>query len=191
VDPRNSNPYAPSKASLQKSAPNPNAARPADITAWRDDRIMVMLPDAPIPHRCVKCNDPVEEPTKTRKVFWHSPWLYLLLLFNVLIFAIVAAVVRKKATVAAGLCSIHKKRRRAVLTIAWIGALLGIVLIFIGADSAAGIGAVLFGILVVLGSIIFGMLTGRIVVPTRIDDRYVRLKGCGEAYLDTLPPFPG
>jgi hypothetical protein len=29
------------------------------------------------------------------------------------------------------------------------------------------------------------------VTPTRIDDRYVRLKGCGEAYLDTLPQFPG
>jgi hypothetical protein len=190
MDPRNSNPYAPSKASLQQTSPDPNA-RPANVTAWRDERVMVMLPDAPIPQRCVKCNDPAEQPTKMRKVYWHSPWLYLLLLFNVLIFAIVAAVVRKKATVAAGLCTIHKKRRRAVLTIAWVGALLGIVLIFMGANSAAGIGAVLFGILVVLGAIIFGMIAGRVVVPTRIDDRYVRLKGCGEAYLDTLPPFPG
>src|SRR5262245_18463351 len=113
MDPRNSNPYAPSKASLQQSTtPNPTVG---NITAWRDNRLMVMVPDAPIPHRCVKCNDPVEEPTKTRKVYWHSPWLYLLLLFNVLIFAIVAAVVRKKATVAAGLCTLHKKRRRAVL----------------------------------------------------------------------------
>jgi hypothetical protein len=190
MDPRNSNPYAPSKASLQKSAPTPNPAR-AHITAWRDERVMVMVPDAPIPHRCVKCNDPVEQPTKTRKVYWHNPWLYLLLLLNVLIFAIVAALVRKKATVAAGLCSIHKKRRRAVLTIAWIGALLGIVLVFIGMGTAAGPGAGLFGVLMILGSIIFGIIAGRIVTPTRIDDRYVRLKGCGEAYLDTLPDFPG
>jgi len=190
MDSRNSNPYAPSKASLQKTASNPNPVR-ADVTAWRDNRVMVMLPDAPIPHRCVKCNDPVEEPTKTRKVYWHSPWLYLLLLINVLIFAIVAMVVRKKATVQAGLCALHKKRRRAVITIAWVGALLGIVLMYIGAASAAGIGAVLFGTLVILGSIIFGMVAGRVVTPTRIDDRYVRLKGCGEAYLDTLPDFPG
>jgi hypothetical protein len=190
MDPRNSNPYAPSKASLQKAAPTPNPVR-ADVTAWRDNRVMVMVADAPIPHRCVKCNDPVEEPTKTRKVYWHSPWLYLLLLFNVLIFAIVATVVRKKATVSAGLCTIHKKRRRAVITIAWLGALLGVVLIYVGASTAAGGGAAAFGVLVILGSIIFGMVAGRVVIPTRIDDRYVRLKGCGEAYLDTLPDFPG
>ena len=189
MDSRNSNPYAPSKASLQGTS-TPNPARGA-VTAWRDDRVMVMLPDAPIPHRCVKCNDPVEEPTKTRKIYWHTPWLYLLLLINVLIFAIVAVVVRKKATISAGLCTIHKKRRRTVITIAWSGALLGIVLMYIGAGTAAGVGAVLFGILVILGSIIFGMVAGRVVVPTRIDNHYVRLKGCGEAYLDTLPQFPG
>jgi hypothetical protein len=190
MDPRNSNPYALSKASLQKAAPAPNPVR-AEVTAWRDNRVMVMVPDASIPHRCIKCNDPVEEPTKTRKVYWHSPWLYVLLLINVLIFAVAAMVARKKATVAAGLCTIHKKRRRAVITIAWIAALLGIVLIYIGAGSAAGVGAVLSGVLVILAAIIFGMVAGRVVVPTRIDDRYVRLKGCGEAYLDTLPDFPG
>ena len=78
-----------------------------------------------------------------------------------------------------------------MLAIAWTAALLGIVMMFVGMDTAAGIGAVVFGIFVILGAIIFGMIAGRVLTATRIDDRYVRLKGCGEAYLDTLPEFPG
>jgi hypothetical protein len=183
------NPYAPSRASLKGAQVNEQLH--GGVTAWRDKRVMVMLPDAPIPHRCVKCNDAVDEPTKMRKVFWHSPWLYLLLLFNVLIFAIVAAIVRKKATVAAGLCTAHKKRRRTMITIAWVGALAGVVLVYLGAASSAGIWGAFAGVLLSLGSIIFGMITGRVLIPTRIDKDYVRLKGCGDAYLNTLPQFPG
>jgi hypothetical protein len=187
MDPRN--PYAPSRASLKGAQPNEQLR--GSVTAWRDNRDMVMLPDAAIPRRCVKCNEAADEPTKTRKVFWHSPWLYLLLLFNVIIFAIVARVVRKQATVAAGLCAAHKKRRRTMITVAWIGALAGIVLVYLGMASPAGAWGAFVGMLFILGSIIFGMITGRVVVAKRIDKDYVRLKGCGEAYLDSLPPFAG
>jgi len=183
------NPYAPSRASLKGAQVNEQLH--GGVTAWRDKRVMVMLPDASIPQRCVKCNDAVDEPTKIRKIFWHSPWLYLLLLFNVLIFAIVAAIVRKKATVAAGLCTAHKKRRRTMITLAWVGALAGIVVVFLGMGSSAGAWGAFAGVLLIFGSIIFGMLRGRVVIATRIDNDYVRVKGCGDAYLDTLPQFPG
>jgi hypothetical protein len=48
----------------------------------------------------------------------------------------------------------------------------------------------LTGVLVMLGSIIFGMAMGRIVYPVRIDKNYVRLRGCSEPFLETLPEFP-
>jgi hypothetical protein len=183
------NPYAPSRASLKHGQINEQLH--GGVTAWRDKRVMVMLPDAAIPQRCVKCNGAVDEPTKTRQVYWHNPWLYLLLLFNVIIFAIVASIVRKKATVAAGLCTAHKERRRTMLTIMWVGTLGGIVLAFLSLGSEIGPWGAFTSILLSVGSIIFGMIAGRIVTPTRIDKDYVRLKGCGEAYLDTLPQFPG
>jgi hypothetical protein len=184
------NPYAPSRASLQQGAATPRPLG-GNVTAWRDNKVMVILPDTPIPHRCVKCNEPADEPTKARKVYWHTPWLYLLLLFNVLIFAIIAMVVRKKAIVSLGLCADHKRRRRNVIATAWIGLLAGIILIYVGASSSAGVWGAGVGSLVALGSIVFGMVAGRIVIPIRIDKEYVRLKGCGRAYLETLPPFPG
>jgi hypothetical protein len=42
------------------------------------------------------------------------------------------------------------------------------------------------------GCIIAGIIMSRIVYANRIDDRYVRIKGCGEAFLAELPEFrPG
>jgi hypothetical protein len=181
------NPYAPSQASL-KSGPSRATGQ---ITAWRDRRVMVMIPDAAIPDRCVKCNEPAEEPTKERTLYWHSPWLYLLLLLNILIFAIVALIMRKKAIVSAGLCSDHKKRRRNVLTGAWIGVLAGVFLLFAGISSPSAGGWMAFAaVLLMVGSIIFGMAMGRVVYAARIDKDYVRVKGCGEPFLETLPEFP-
>ena len=181
------NPYAPSQASL-KTGPSHTAGQ---VTAWRDARVMVMIPNAAIPDRCVKCNEPADEPTKERTLYWHSPWLYLLLLLNILIFAIVALIMRKKAVVSAGLCTDHKKRRRNVLTAAWIGVLAGVFLLFEGIASPSAGGLMAFaGVLLVVGSIIVGMAMGRVVYAVRIDKDYVRLKGCGEPFLETLPDFP-
>ena len=53
-----------------------------------------------------------------------------------------------------------------------------------------GLGMLL--LLATFASIITGMMLSRIVYPRRIDDRYVHLKGCGEAFLAVLPQFrPG
>ncbi|HEX7236043.1 MAG TPA: hypothetical protein VF405_03705 [Gammaproteobacteria bacterium] len=181
------NPYAPSQASL-KAGPSRTTGQ---VSAWRDARVMVMIPNAAIPDRCVKCNAPADEPTKERTLYWHSPWLYLLLLLNILIFAIVALIMRKKAVVSAGLCSDHKKRRRNVLTAAWIGVLGGGFLLFEGiASPSASALMPLAGVVFIVGSIIVGMAMGRVVYPVRIDNDYVRVKGCGEPFLETLPEFP-
>jgi hypothetical protein len=182
------NPYAPSQATLEAGRPGVAAGQ---VTAWRDGRVMVMIPDTAIPPRCVKCNARADEPTKERTLYWHSPWLYLLLLINILICLIVVLIVRKKTVVSAGLCSDHKKRRRNALTAAWIGVAAGLLLLYAGfTDPSAGGWTALAGLVVLLGAIIVGIVMGRIVYPVRIDKDYVRLKGCGEPFLATLPEFP-
>jgi hypothetical protein len=182
------NPYAPSQASLRIGVPSRNAD--GQVTAWRDKRVMVMIRDAAIPHRCVKCNEPAEDETKTRTLYWHSPWLYLLLLVNILIFLIVALIVRKKASVSAGLCSEHKARRRNALMAAWIGLLAGLLLLYAGFSTSLGGWGALTGVFVMLTAIVAGSVMSRIVYAVRIDKDYVRLKGCGEPFLETLPEFP-
>jgi len=185
------NPYAPSRASLSTSERGSVADRDAGNAVWRDGNVLITLIGAEMPRRCVKCNGPADQPTKVRKVYWHHPGLYLLLLINALIYAIVAAVVRRRAAVGAGLCIEHKKRRRIALTFAWTGALSGIVLMYIGMGSSAGAWGALLGVLLILASIIGGMIFARVVYAKKIDKTHVHLRGCGTAFLDSLPPFSG
>ena len=182
------NPYAPSQASLTPGTPSgPAPERP--VRAWRDGSVMVMLRGTEIPHRCVKCNEPADEPTKTRTVYWYSPWLLLLILLSIIIFAIVAMIVRKHAVVSPGLCADHKKRRRNVIAGAWIGVVAGFLLIYAGVSTSSGAQSAI-GVLALLISIVVGIAMGRIVHAARIDTEYVRLKGCGKPFLETLPDFP-
>jgi len=185
------NPYAPSQASLIATEPASGAEGNPVIAVWRDGAVLITLVGAEMPRRCVKCNGPADPPTKARKVYWHHPGLYVLVLVNIIIYAIVAAVVRRNAWVSAGLCMEHKKRRRIALISAWTGSLSGIVLIYLGMASSWGVWGSLLGYLLILGSLIGGLIFARIVYAKKIDTSYVRLKGCGSAFLDSLPPFSG
>jgi hypothetical protein len=185
------NPYAPSRASLDIPASASKADENTGIAVWRDGDVLITLMGAEMPRRCVKCNGPADEPTKARKIYWHHPALYLLVLINIIIYAIVAAVVRRKAFVSAGLCIEHKKRRRIALTCAWTGSLGGIVLVYVGMASSWGAWGAFLGVLLILGSVIGGLIFARIVYAKRIDKSYVRLRGCGSVFLDSLPPFSG
>ena len=180
------NPYAPSRASLAGASVDT-----AEVGGtWRDGAILVLSREASLPSRCVKCNEPAEEPTRKRRLYWHNPWLYVLVAVNLIIYAIVAAIVRKKAVVAPGLCSMHKKRRRTGIAIAWAILLAGVAFIAMGAakGSAGGLGG---GMILMLVAILVGIFTSRILRANRIDAKYVRLKGCGAPFLDSMPPFPG
>jgi hypothetical protein len=184
------NPYAPSSASLDGRSPR-SQGMGSGVTAWRNVNILVMLPGSELPHRCVKCNEPADEPTKVRKVHWHAPAWYLLILLNIIIYAVVAAIVRKRALVAPGLCAAHKKRRRLGVAAAWIVLGLGLVLLFMGFSdqvSTPVVGAV--GMLLILVSALVGIIASRILTARKIDENYVWLKGCGPEFLDSLPPLP-
>lgn len=175
------NPFAPPKASL-----DPQSAE----SLWRDGRVLVMRPDSPLPTRCVKCNAPALLPLKRRKLYWHPGWVYLLVLLNPLIYLIAALIVRKHATLSPGLCDVHRKRHWLGIAVGWGGSLLALFLMFLGATyeycSVAVIGMILF-----LGAVVAGILVARVLQPERIDKDFIRLKGCGQAFLDTLPQFYG
>lgn len=181
------NPYAPSTASLAGAD-----VRAASDRIWRDEKVLVVARDAgDLPHRCVKCNEAAEEPTKTRKLYWHHPGIYLTLVISPIVYIIVALVARKTAKLSPGLCARHKQRRSLGIAIGWGGFLLcfiGMVIAFNSEKPDLG----LLLLLATVGVIITGMFMSRILYARRIDDRYVRLLGCGEAFLAELPEFrPG
>ena len=181
------NPYAPSTASLAGVD-----VRAASSHMWRDEKVLVMARDAgDLPNRCVKCNEDADEPTRTRKLYWHHPGFYLTLVISPIVYVIVALVARKTVKLSPGLCARHKQRRNLGLAIGWGGFLLcfsGMSIAF-GSESP-GLGLLL--LLATFGCIITGMFMSRIIYARRIDDRYVKLLGCGEPFLAQLPEFrPG
>jgi hypothetical protein len=83
-------------------------------TAWRDGNLVVTYNENILPARCYKCNEPVARPPMKRKVYWHSPGYYWLILIGILvragllIYIVVALFVRKRAIVSVHLCARHR-----------------------------------------------------------------------------------
>ena len=162
------NPYAAPKAALEDRA---------GAGYWRDGKHAVVTPGGALPPRCIRCNEPAVQPMKTHKLSWHHGGWYLLILVNILIYVIVALIVRKRAQVTYGLCAQHHKRRRLFSAIGWIGFFLGCAAIAVDP---------LFGMIMAVVAILVGVFGSRLAYPTLITKEEVRLGGCGEAFLASL-----
>jgi len=174
------NPFAPPGASLQDDATG---------GVWRDGKVLVVRQDATLPARCVKCGEPAE-PGKIRKLYWHHPAIYALVIFWVLIYIIVAMIFRKNVSVNPSLCPAHLKRRRVAIALGWAGGLAGLAAVVTGMGSDNCLVGLLGGLLL-LGSVLGSFMVARILYPETIDKEYARLRGCGENFLALFPPFNG
>ncbi len=169
--------------------PPPGPPTPLTGGIWREGSTLVMSKDASLPDRCVKCDAPANGFRLTRRLSWHHPALFLLLLLAWLLYLILALVLRKQATVALGLCQEHYERRKKLLTVGWVMFALGLISPVVGfSTDYPGIG--LLGILLLLGSIVWLSLVTRVVIVKKIDDHFVWLNGINKNYLERLPPLP-
>lgn len=177
------NPYeAPQSAFADTSTESDDRHGP-----WRDGPDLVALRDTHLPGRCVKCNAPGHARLK-KTYYWHSAWWLLLVLFNLLIYAIVAMIVRKNCRLEASLCEHHARRRSRLIGAAF--ACLGafVLALFFGIAHDSGPLLALAGA-AALGAIVVGMIASRTLYPKRIGERYARFGGAGNAFLGGLPRF--
>ncbi len=160
------------------------------VTVAREGKAVVKNKNAQLPHRCIKCNSPEVAYVWKKKLYWHSPVIYLLILVNILIFVLVGILVRKGAEVEIPLCGEHAAKRKRNIGIAW-----GVVITGLTMGVAGGVGGymgILFiGVLFFLAGIIFGISTVPPVKPNKIDQNHVWLSGAGRKYLETLPEWTG
>lgn len=157
---------------------------------WRDKGKLVVSQGAPLPNRCIKCNAPANGPKLKKKLSWHHPALYILVIVGLLIYLIVAMFVRKSITLNLGLCEEHRAKHRRNVLVTWALILLGITgfpLTIITED----INFMLAGIFLIFAGIIFGVVGVRLVSPSMINDKFAWLNGVNKDYLDDLPPWPG
>jgi len=157
---------------------------------WRTGKQLVTRPETLFPDRCVRCNAPAHGYRLKRQLYWHPPAYYLFILLNLLIYAIIAICVRKKAIVQIGLCDKHRLRRKWGILVCWLGVLGGLVMLIGGAIQSSGIVALL-GIGLLIGGAIYGGITGARVSAARITQDCVWLKGVNQNFLAELPEWSG
>jgi len=161
----------------------------ADFTIARRKKALVMGKKASLPDRCVKCNAPANGQRLKRNLYWHTPAIYLLIFVSILIYAITAICIRKKAAIQVGLCDTHRSRRKINIVVSWAAFLISIVMIVAGVASTNLAELSILGVLLMLGSIIYASLTVSIVRAQKIDKEYVWVSGAGKDYLDSLPDW--
>ena len=191
------NPYAPPRSDLQQSAPE---APPANQLfgvggVWRTGDLLVMQKGTTLPNRCLQCNQPasVQYP---KKMYWHQPWLYLLLfLGGPFIYIIGSLVTRKKADVVLPLCGAHADKRKRAATISTLMMVAGLLLMFASCTQMEGSGDTFVlmagpGFLLLFIGAIVNVAGANPIVPKKIDDYYVWMNKVSHSYLAALPPAP-
>ena len=163
---------------------------------WRQgNKTLVMHKTAEMPNRCVKSNQPSTRYLK-RKLSWHHPgWYALIVVCNMIVYVIAALIVRKTATIHVGLSEEWFARRQRAILISWTLSLLGIALLVTGIAlvdaSEFAVAMIPIGIVLLLGGLIYGVVRARIVEVKKIKDDYIWLNGCCAEYLDELPEWTG
>lgn len=176
---------------------NPYAAPRSDVNAgggraspqgmfWRAGSLLVARHGAVLPPRCVKCNEPADGQPKQQRFYWHHPAWFLLILVNIILYVVVAVLVRRHADVTLGLCQDHRRKRTQGILVTFAGIGSAVALFAFGIVAAQPI-MVVASLLVVLATIVVGIVKTRVLFPVRIDQGGAQLKGCCEAFLAGLP----
>lgn len=189
---------APSAEPVTDTAPSLPANEEAeDFTAgvWQRGKTLILRRLATLPDRCVSCNEPAET-RLTRKLYWHKSWIYVFVLVNLLVYAVVAMAARKTAAVEIPQCAHHAKLRRYGILGGWALMVFGC----LAAWGSAAISVDAEGIMEALplfiffGSIVAALAVGltfsRPVVAQHIDDEFVWLGKCSKGFLSSLPEAP-
>jgi hypothetical protein len=147
------------------------------------------LPTVPLPAVCVKCGAPADGKPVEKTFYWHPPWVYVLIFLGLLIYVIVALVMRKQMRVRVPFCRQHAERRRGMLILALILPVIGIADSFIlpsyGVDTGL---VVLVAIALILAGLVLWAVFGPPIRPTFIDPYQGIFTGCCEEFLRQFQP---
>jgi len=153
---------------------------------FQDGQVLVASRNASFPDRCLKCNAAAEGYRLKRRLTWHGPQWYFLILLNILIYALVASFVQEKMNVLVGLCDVHRRRRTRLLGLGFGIPLLGIAGCSMAMENPNAFG---IGTLSVLVGLVLLVVGSQLVKAESIDERFARIRGADPRFLASLPPF--
>ena len=142
----------------------------------------------------MKCDAPADGYRLRKKFYWHPSGYYLLIFFpGILIYAIVALIIRKKTSIAIGLCPIHWRKRRRAILIGLLAFLLGLAGLISGVAISTtsrennGVFVVLAGVGLILFSALWAIYGVRVLWPRKVDDRNAWYAGASAEFLRSIP----
>lgn len=157
---------------------------------WRSGNILVMHRNAVLPDRCVKTNEPALGRRLKRKLYWHHPALYLLIFVNILIYVIVALVVRERAIIEIGVSEKSLSRRKTAIIISVVAFLTGVgFLVFAYTKFNLPHAAIVSSAFAMFLISIVAAYKTCLIAPKRIETDYVWIKGVCKEYLASLPEW--
>jgi hypothetical protein len=163
---------------------------------FRHLKQVVLLPNGELPNRCFACNSGGTQKVRV-KLAWHEPWVYLFILLGcmcqvgILLYLIVALIVRRRVTIHLPLCPLHLGRRRiriaAFITLI-VGGLLSLFTSLMLPPDFLPICLTIASVLLAIA--VVGSLFGRNVRVAKIEaPKRTFLKGAGAPFLESLPLF--
>lgn len=187
------NPYAPPEDDRREAADSGGRWGDSEGGLWQDRGLLVVDDGAELPPRCIRCNAPATGRPLRRKLIWHPAGWYLLVLFNLLLYAIVAMIVRKTATIHVGLCDRHRNRRGTWIVVASVllaaAFVVPLCLIPLGGDAVFAAGLLILPLLLAAG--LCGIFGARVVYAKKIDGGRAWVGGACPDYLSGLPEWNG
>jgi hypothetical protein len=164
-----------------------SSAFAAAAVATRRGKHMIVPRSASLPANCVKCGTPAQIPWR-KKFYWHSPWLYITIVFpGLLVYIIVAVIVRKQMELNLPLCDAHNNDRKRYFLIGLL-MLIGFLPIglILGFNLSEALGWIT-GVGMFIAGVVFWQLSTLGIRPVKIDDARGVFSGIGDAFLTSLP----
>ena len=150
---------------------------------FREGNCIVMAQKAVLPDRCVKCNAPAYGRRLKRRLFWHPPLYFLLVLVSPLVYIIVALIVRKTATIEIGLCDRHRQARVFAIIAGWFAVALAVTASIATGDPMIIVISALAALIV----LIWAAVVAAVVAVKRMEHEFLWVSRAGRKFLDSLP----
>jgi len=162
------------------------------IKIWKDE-----LEDDALPRLCMKCGAPATHFVK-KSFRWYPPWINILILAGLLIWAILASILAKTASIRAPFCDEHEGHWRIRSRICWIPLLGTLLVLIIGITISViaegnrnlmdlgGIVAAVGGGSFVLWLLVSAFVQQTGIRPTEITDDSATFKQVNEDFIAAL-----
>jgi len=185
------NPYA---APTAEEPPPPLAVGRIGPFYFTDGRFLIVRDGAELPTVCPVSNRPVDQDGWRNKtqISYTPPWVFLLILVNVIILLIVALAIQKKAKITYSLAPdiragiVRKRSIGAALLILSAGCFV-VGFNYLDRSDHAGI-LMLLALLLLIASLVFFVIANP-MKALKCKDGWFKIKGCSSEFLSTLPTY--